>query len=146
MAGAIGREPAYKRYADGRVLKHPRAANFAWKCSNGKYLYWFHNHGGNWYEDRNPVWLCGGVEVDGEEGRVIQWSQPEIVLYDDDSYVRMSYPDLVEDGGDIYLLETQKDVARVHKIDPSLLNGLWGQFAERAVRAVGRSHRRVERR
>lgn len=129
-AGRAWTEPAYKRYADGRLMKHPRAANFAWKCQNGKYLYWFHNHGGNWYEDRNPVWLCGGVEVDSPAGRVIQWSQPEIALYDDDSYIRMSYPDLVEEAGKIYLLETQKDVARVHLLDQELLDGLWGQFNE----------------
>ena len=49
------------------------------------------------YEDRNPVWLCGGVEADTPEGKVIRWSQPEIVLYDDDPYIRMSYPDLVEE-------------------------------------------------
>ena len=121
-------EPAYKRYANGTLMKHPRAANFAWKCQNGKYLYWFHNHGGNWYEDRNPVWLCGGIEVDSPDGRVIQWSQPEIALYDDDSYIRMSYPDLVEEDGCIYLLETQKDIARVHQLDQDLLDGLWGQF------------------
>ncbi len=123
-------QPAYKRYANGRLMKHPRAANFAWKCQNGKYLYWFHNHGGNWYEDRNPVWLCGGVEADTAEGRVIQWSQPEIALYDDDSFVRMSYPDLVEDAGNYYLLETQKDKARVHLLDRDLLDGLWGQLDE----------------
>ena len=34
-------------------MKHPRAANFAWRCLNGKFLYWYHNHGGNWYEDRS---------------------------------------------------------------------------------------------
>jgi len=67
--------PQYKKYKDGRLMKHPRAANFAWKCNNGKYLYWFHNHGGRFirehpqrrgiaYNDRNPVWLCGGIEVD----------------------------------------------------------------------------------
>ena len=126
-------QPAYKRYANGRLMKHPRAANFAWKCLNGKYLYWFHNHGGNWYEDRNPVWLCGGIEADTAEGRVIQWSQPEIVLYDDDSYIRMSYPDLVEDEGNYYLLETQKDKARVHQLDQDLLDGLWGQLDEGGV-------------
>ncbi len=121
-------EPAYMRYADGRLIKHPRAANFVWKCANGKYLYWFHNHGGNWYEDRNPVWLCGGVEAESDEGLVIRWSQPEIALYDDDSYIRMSYPDLIEEDGQTYLLETQKDVARVHELDPQLLEGLWNQL------------------
>ena len=117
--------PSYKRFADGRLMKHPRAANFAWRCSNGKYLYWFHNHGGNFiredpnrrsnaYSDRNPAWLCGGIEVETDEGICLEWSQPEIVLYDDDPYIRMSYPDLIEEDGQYYLTETQKDIARVH--------------------------------
>ena len=140
--------PEYKKYADGRLMKNPRAANFAWKCANGKYLYWFHNHGGRFirgqagrgYEDRNPVWLCGGVEADTPEGRVIKWSQPEIVLYDDDPYVRMSYPDLIEEDGRFFLTETQKDTARVHEIDPGLLEGLWGQFGNAAVATEGLIH------
>ena len=141
-------EPQYQCYADGRPMKHPRAANFVWKCANGKYLYWFHNHGGRFirehprrrtiaYEDRNPAWLCGGVEVDTPEGKAIQWSQPEIVLYDDDPYIRMSYPDLVEEDGRYYLTETQKDIARVHEIDPALLEGLWNQFAKVQVATHG---------
>jgi hypothetical protein len=136
--------PDYMRYADGRLMKHPRAANFAWKCANGKYLYWFHNHGGRFirqhpqrrsiaYEDRNPVWLCGGVEVDTPDGKAIAWSQPEIALYDDDPYIRISYPDLVEDGGRYFLTETQKDRARVHEIAPALVEGLWGQLEGRAA-------------
>ena len=139
--GRTWSDPEYKKFPDGRLFKHPRAANFAWRCANGHYLYWFHNHGGRFirehpaqrshaYEDRNPVWLCGGVETDSPEGRVIQWSEPEIVLYDDDPYIRMSYPDLVEEDGQYYLTETQKDVARVHRIDPSLLQGLWDQFEQ----------------
>jgi hypothetical protein len=141
-------EPGYMRFVDGRTIKHPRAANFAWKLQNGKYLYWFHNHGGRFilehpqrrtiaYEDRNPVWLCGGVEADTPEGKVIQWSQPEIVLYDDDPYVRMSYPDLIEEEGKVYLTETQKDLARVHDIDRTLLEGLWGQFEGGQVTTAG---------
>ena len=137
--------PEYKRFADGRPMKHPRAANFAWRCKNGRFLYWFHNHGGRFigehpqkrsisYQDRNPVWLCGGVEVDGTEGKMIEWSQPEILLYDDDPYIRMSYPDLVEENGRYFLTETQKEVARVHPGDPALIEGLWNQFdsAEKA--------------
>ncbi|MBT7163104.1 MAG: hypothetical protein HN904_10015 [Victivallales bacterium] len=121
-------EPRYKSFADGRPMKHPRAANFAWKCRNGNYLYWFHNHGGRGYEDRNPVWLVGGRETDGPDGRIIEWSQPEIVLYDDDPFVRMSYPDLVEEDGRYFLTETQKDKARVHEVAPSLIEGLWAQL------------------
>lgn len=137
--------PRYMTFADGRVMKHPRAANFAWRCSNGRFLYWFHNHGGRFipesiqrtggggpYEDRNPVWLCGGVETDGPTGRQIAWSQPEIILYDDDSYVRMSYPDLVEADGRYFITETQKETARTHEIDASLINGLWSQLTDPA--------------
>ncbi|MCX7015050.1 MAG: exo-alpha-sialidase [Candidatus Sumerlaeota bacterium] len=140
-------EPRYLRYGDGRRVKHPRAANFAWKCSNGKFLYWFHNHGGRFireatkafapYEDRNPAWLCGGIEADLPEGRIILWSQPEIVLYDDDPFIRMSYPDLVEESGRFFLTETQKAKARTHEIAPGLLVGLWGQFENQAVARDG---------
>lgn len=131
--------PRYKRYASGGLMKNPRAANFAWKCENGKYLYWFHNHGGRYirehpnrlnmaFDDRNPVWISGGIETDGPDGRIIQWSQPEILLYDDDPLIRMSYPDLIEEGGKYYMTETQKHIARVHLIDHELLDGVWGQF------------------
>ena len=139
--------PQYKTYASGGLMKHPRAANFAWKCSNGKYLYWFHNHGGPFirefpdvnmtYNDRNPVWICGGVESDGPEGKIIIWTQPEILLYDDDPYIRMSYPDLIEEGGKYYVTETQKDVARVHEIDTGMLDKLWSQLDVKEVAKTG---------
>jgi hypothetical protein len=35
------------------------------------------------------------VEIDGK----MHWSQPEIVLYDPDPAVRISYPDLIEEEG-----------------------------------------------
>jgi len=130
-------EPEYKKYANGKLMKHPRAANFAWKCNNGNFVYWYHNHGGRWYDDRNPVWLSGGVEVDSPDGKIIQWSQPEIALYDDDTYIRMSYPDLVEDEGNYYLTETQKDKARTHLVDANLLEGMWAQFDEGLVTRDG---------
>jgi len=136
--GRTWTEPRYMTYADGRLIKHPRAANFVWRCANGHYLYWFHNHGGRFirehprrrsiaYEDRNPVWLCGGIEAEAPEGKGIRWSQPNIVLYDDDPYVRMSYPDLVEDGDRVFLTETQKNVARVHEIPTAFLDALWNR-------------------
>lgn len=129
----------YMRYDDGRPMKHPRAANFAWRCENGNYIYWFHNHGGKFigqnpkrrtmaYEDRNPAWLVGGVEGDSPKGKIIRWSQPEIGLYDDDPFIRMSYPDMVEDKGKYFITETQKNIARVHEIDGSLLEGMWKEL------------------
>ena len=146
--GRTWEPPYYKKFHDGRLMKHPRAANFMWKCQNGKYLYWFHNHGGHfirdmwdnpnacnggcsYYDDRNPVWICAGVETDSPKGRVIRWSEPEILLYDADPFVRMSYPDLVEDGGEYYVTETQKNIARSHHIDKNLLEQMWASLEEK---------------
>ncbi len=145
--------PAYMAHAPGgQRVKHPRAANFVWRCGNGKFLYWFHNHGGpfiarmqadpsgatgNPYNDRNPAWLMAGVERDTPQGRIIVWSQPEIVLYDDDPFIRMSYPDLVEEGGRFYITETQKNLGRVHEVPASLVDGLFHQFEARAVARDG---------
>lgn len=137
--------PEYLTYTPGGTrVKHPRAANFVWNCSNGKFLYWFHNHGGSFigrmapnhphrvngspYDDRNPAWLMAGREIDTPAGKKIQWSQPEIVLYDDDPYIRMSYPDLIEKDDQLYITETQKNVARLHEISPSLVKGLFAQW------------------
>ena len=121
-------EPEYERYSNGNLIKNPRAANFVWKCSDNKYLYWFHNHGGNWYEDRNPAWLCGGIEIEKKGKKYISWSEPEIILYDDDPYIRMSYPDFLEYKNKYYLFETNKDKARVHELNKELIEGLWKQF------------------
>ena len=140
--------PAYKTYPPGgRRVKQPRAANFAWNCGNGQFLYWFHNHGGRFvgelgsggkggrspYDDRNPAWLMAGREIKTPQGGMIEWSQPEILLYDDDPYIRMSYPDLMEDGGKFYVTETQKNLGRVHEIPQSLLDGLFNQWDNRRV-------------
>ena len=139
--------PSYKASTPGgRRVKHPRAANFVWNCSNGKFLYWFHNHGGRFiqampagdrYADRNPAWLMAGREVDAPQGKLIEWTQPEILLYDDDTYIRMSYPDLIEDGGKYYVTETQKNMARVHEIPNLLLDGLFNQWDGRNVATNG---------
>ncbi len=134
--------PRYKCFANGRRMKHPRAANFVWRCTNGHYLYWFHNHGGpvlraqpglaegGAYEDRNPVWLSAGIEVTTPAGREISWSEPEIILYEHDPLIRMSYPDLVEQDGKYLLTETQKDIARIHEIPAAWLNEMWTVHAE----------------
>lgn len=130
-------EPKYKHYADGRLMKHPRAANFVWKCSNGKYIYWFHNHGGTWYEDRNPVWISGGIEKDSPDGRIIEWTQPEILMYEDDVYVRMSYPDMIEEDGKIFITETNKNAGRVREIPAEFIEKMWNQFEIAEVEKEG---------
>ncbi len=127
-------EPRRMTYTPGgRPIKNPRANVKAWRTSGGRYLLWYHNHSGRSFQGRNPAWLAGGVERDGR----IHWSQPEIVLYDADPKVRMSYPDLVEQGGRFWITETQKTVARVHAIDRSLVDGLWNQFENGTVASDG---------
>ncbi len=117
----------------GHRMKNPRACPRIWKTSNGKYLFWFHNNGLKSWDGRNPAWVSGGVERDGD----ILWSQPEIVLYDSDPKTKISYPDLVEENGRYWITETQKSVARVHEIDPSLFEGLWTQGQVKEVARDG---------
>lgn len=125
--------PEYVKYSpDGRAFKHPRAANFVRKYSNGKYTLWFHNHGKDLtvnpgmkgYLGRNPAWICGGVEKEGK----IYWSQPEIVLYSKHPDDRISYPDFIEDDGEYYITETQKEIARVHHIPSAFMKTIWNHL------------------
>jgi hypothetical protein len=119
--------PKQAQYLDGRPVKNPRACPKAWRCANGKYLLWYHNHSGDHFSSRNPAWLAAGKEVGGE----IRWSQPELVLYDDDhSYEtgRFSYPDLVEQNGKFWVTETNKFKARIHPVPSELVQGLWSQL------------------
>ena len=117
----------------GRAIKQPRANIKPWKTSGGKYLLWYHNNSHPGWVGRNPAWLCGGVERDGR----IYWSEPEIVLYDEDPGVRFSYPDLIEHRGRFWLSETNKLIARTHPLDPGLLEGLWNQHRLREVAQKG---------
>jgi hypothetical protein len=140
-----------------RIIKNPMANCNMWKCQNGKYLMWFHNQasGGEskmkyfpWakesglrYPNRNPVWITGGIEKNNK----IYWSEPEILLYDAD-YAKFyvphkqyksvvggfSYADLIEADGKYWFTETEKTFARLHPVDPSLLEGLWNPGATMA--------------
>lgn len=148
--------PEYKTFTPGgRRMKNPRAANFVWKLSGDRYLYWFHNHGGAFiralgghaslpnglssvggrspYDDRNPAWLCAGREIDGPEGKLLEWSQPESFLYDNDPMVRMSYPDLIEQDGRIWITETNKSDTRIHEVHPQFLETIFAGLRERPI-------------
>lgn len=131
--------PGFMTYGPGRrKVKHARAANFAWRAENGKFLYWFHNHGGYTFQNqRNPAWVIGGREVDTPAGRVIAWSEPEVLLYSDASDVGMSYPDFVEADGRYFITETEKRIARVHEIPKEFLEMLWKQHEMKSVAKKG---------
>ncbi len=126
-AGRSWSRPDLARYIDGRPLKNSRACPRIWKCSNNKYLFWYHNHSGDHFAYRNPAWLSGGIEKDGK----IIWSQPEIILYGENySYEsgRFSYPDMVEQDGKFWISESSKVKAKLHPVPPKIINDLWGQF------------------
>ena len=142
--------PHYKRLSSGNLAKHPRAANFIWKMQDGRYLYWFHNHGGpvirkfflrngkrNPFMGRNPVWLCGGIEVDTPRGKEISWQEPHVFIYDKNRLTRISYPDFWEEDGKYYVSETQKDTARIHEIPKEYIDSLF-QPPRGQLLAVGR--------
>ncbi|HUT11671.1 MAG TPA: LamG-like jellyroll fold domain-containing protein [Thermoguttaceae bacterium] len=116
----------------GRIVKQPRACAKLWRCANGKFLFWYHLHGGRSFNDRNPAWIIGGVLKKGR----IHWSQAEVLLYDENPTTRMSYPDLIEQDDRYWVTETQKTVARIHEIDRTLLEGLWSQLDENVPTAA----------
>ncbi|WP_138475567.1 LamG-like jellyroll fold domain-containing protein [Dyadobacter bucti] len=124
-------QPKIMHYANGQPMGNPRACPKIHRTAEGKYLFWFHNNfRDHSYQGRNPAWLSGGIEKDGE----IVWSQPEIALYDNDPEAfGMSYPDFIEQNGKMWLIETQKNKARVHPLDPDLLNGMWAQNTVKKV-------------
>jgi hypothetical protein len=68
---------------------------------------------------------------------MIQWSQPEILLYSNNLKGGMSYPDLIEENGNYWVTETQKSIARVHAIDSRLLNKLWNQGFDNTIVQLG---------
>ncbi len=113
----------------GELLKQPRAANFVRKLEEGPYkgrfIYWFHDNSSQSWGERNPAYLLGGIEKDSPEGKVIHWGKPVAILYDENPKLRMSYPDFIWDDGALHVTETQKHVARVHRIPDALLKKLW---------------------
>lgn len=119
--------PDWLRYPDGRPVKNPRAANFIWKLSGGRYFYWFHNHSEKSYAHRSIVWCLGAREADSPEGKVLTFSQPEVLLYNDSITRGMSYPDLMElPSGDLLISETEKKIARMHTVPASFVRRLFG--------------------
>lgn len=115
--------PQVPEFINGNKLKTPRACPRIWKTANGKYLFWYHNNGGWNFDTRNPAWISGGIEKDGK----IIWGQPEILLYEHERDIRMSYPDLIEQDGRYWITETNKEDARCREIPVEFMDMLWKQ-------------------
>jgi hypothetical protein len=132
-------DPEWATYAPGgKQMKQPRCLNKIYKFKNGKYAIFFHNNSGRDYGShplgsRNPTWLAGGIEKNG----MIYWSQPEVFLYDMNYANSISYPDWIEDNGGYYLTETQKSIARIHKIPNDYMEMLWNQAENKSFTTDG---------
>jgi PKD repeat protein len=110
--------PVQRRFhPNGRVVRHPRANCKVWPLNSGKYLMWHHHNGGTDFGRRNPVFVSIGTRA----GNSINWGEPEVLLYHRDKTKRISYPDMMEVGGTMYVSETEKGVSRVHPIDAGFL-------------------------
>ena len=107
--------------AYGLPLKQPRANTRVFSLGNGQYLLWNEFNGTTGVNNRNPAWVCPGFETASN----ITWGAPEILLYGINQSVRLSYPDMYQVGTNWFLTETDKQTARVHKIDPSFLNEIF---------------------
>ena len=118
----------YLTYPDGRRVKNSRAANFLWKLSEDRYLYWYQNCGYKGFYTRNPAWVCAAVETNTQEGKELRISQPEVLLYHESGSVGFSYPDIILDKGRYFITETQKTIARVHEIPSKYMDMLFSQF------------------
>ncbi len=123
--------PERMTYGPGkRLMKSNRACPKLFRTHDGRYLFWYHNHGMPGGGNRNPVFITGGMLAD--DG-FIHWSEPELLFFDRNTANGISYPDMIERDGRFWFTETQKSVARVHEADPSLLAGLWRQGTYREV-------------
>eukprot|EP00045_Choanoeca_perplexa_P004307 m.37424 g.37424 ORF g.37424 m.37424 type:complete len:590 (+) comp12499_c0_seq1:1-1770(+) len=128
------------------MLKNPRGPITLKPTVNGLYLLLWFNNGAKGFQtaveasvsSRNPYWLSAGQEVDGG----IVFTQPEVVLYMKGHHasdpLRVGYPDFIHDvDGSVWITETNKSTARVHRVQDSLLRQLYGQFTVATVASNG---------
>jgi len=139
--------------AAGRRVKNPQGPITLKRFSGGKYLLLFYFNSVAGYlpprtsnstlrNPRNPYWIAAGwEEADGE----VRFSQPEVALHyaplggppasDSNSVAGPGYADFIEDGGRVFITETNKTQARVHPIDPAFLSTLFSADALNATPA-----------
>jgi len=94
-----------------------------------------HGKGTSIYNNRMPYFLSAGKETPAGE---VVFSSPEIALYNrsallanESSGCRPGYPDIIEDvDGSIFITETDKTAATVHRVDAKMLELLFGQLSE----------------
>jgi len=124
-------------------LRVPKAASSQNNTDRADLLLLYYNNGhvapappsiGVW-TNRNPYWLVPGYIVESDDSYTVEFGEPEIGLYNPDPSGRgCGYPDFIirtntsaKSGFDVWITETEKVSARLHKVDELLLQGLLDQ-------------------
>ena len=123
------RGPTQTRLVSNAYLK---SMKFVTNEENAYLLLWYFN-GHTSYNNRNVYWLSAGFA--SEDGTQVLWTDPEIALYTPSvENPRIGYPDYILDPTNgVYITETDKEYARSHHVDDSLLKGL---FNMRTINAI----------
>ena len=127
-------------YTNSSFVKHPRGPLSPKRQPNGLILMTYYNTAplGAFathmkVNDRNNMWLTVGHETITTDGvHTVQWSQPELALYERDHTRGHGYPDVITDlDGKIYITETYKSTpksqARTHAVDMNMIDLLYKQ-------------------
>lgn len=94
------------------------------------------------WDNRNPYFFLAGWE---SSSGGIEWSQPEVGLYllppCEDPRCGIGYPDFIQPsdsaGSPVWITETDKVTARLHRINDTLLHDLYTQRTARTAAASG---------
>jgi hypothetical protein len=133
-------------YRNASWLKHPRGPLSPKRQSNGQVLMTYYNTAplGAAFthlkvSDRNMMWLTAGHDIFPEG---LQWTQPELLLYERQRDRGHGYPDIVAaKSGEIYVTETFKSSpqseAKTHKVPKVLLDLLYRQTSINETAADG---------
>ena len=127
-------------YENCSFVKHPRGPLSPKRQPNGLILMTYYNTAplGAFashmkVNDRNNMWLTVGHEITLKNGdKTVQWTQPELALYERDHTRGHGYPDVITDlDGQVYITETYKSKpmseAKTHTVDMHMLNLLYTQ-------------------
>ena len=133
-------DPAFPARNASYPLKNPRGPitprlfETVRGAANGTYLMLYYNNGGEptgtimGFPSRCVYWIVPGWAED--DGQVL-WGEPEVALYESHDTCKThngpGYPDFIETEDAVYISETNKAAAYVHKVDASLLALLFSQ-------------------
>jgi len=133
--GRVWTLPESMTYGVGqRVIKADCAGVNVFRTRAGRYLACYRNSVVPQQSGHMPVLLMGG-QLDGNG--VLQWSEPEMLVYDPKHSGEILCGDMLEQDGRFWFSVTQAGVVRMVEASRSLLEGVWRQKGWREVSRAG---------